>query len=334
MFLVGTRRLRAGKWRQINVTPAHSRSIVCVTMRRSLSLLVLALASACSANANSPSATTTNAGDASAVPTSCDDPPDARPAGATCVLEAKGIVQDLSGAPLDKLVMTFCGGQCYGTQSDTSGAYTIPIGTYLPTEDYAMHADGRPDHAVDYRRFSANEPSVIAVTMRLPTLPPSTVQLPRDGSPASSVTVGDLTLQIPDNTMFDLDIEDYGTAVGRILRVVSVPLASAPSYATAANVDAIYAIAPSSAKSRPDVDGGAQELVKMGVSLKNSAALPASAAVEFLVLGDDYSSTPPNVGVLSVAATGHVSADGQTIDTDSGEGISELTWLAVRRKGN
>src|SRR5580698_38345 len=212
-------------------------------MRRELLLLVLVSAStACGASAATP------AGDAgtSDAPTSCGDPTDA--AGATCVLEAKGVVEDLSGAPLDMLVMTFCGGQCYGTQSDPSGAYTIPIGTYLPTEDYAMHADGRPDHAVDYRRFSANEPSVIAVTMRLPTLPPSTVQLPPDGSPASSVTVGDLTLQIPDNTMFDLDIEDYGTAVGRILRVVSVPLASAPSYATAANVDAIYAIAPSSAK--------------------------------------------------------------------------------------
>jgi hypothetical protein len=322
--------------RQINVTPAHSRSIVCTIMRRSLPLLVLALASACGASANSPgedagAPLVTAAG---AVPTSCDDPPDARPAGATCVLEAKGMVQDLSGAPLDKLVMTFCGGQCYGTQSDSSGAYSIPIGTYLPTEDYAMHADGRPDHAVDYRRFSANEPPVISATMRLPTLPPSTVQLPPDGSPASSVTVGDLTLLIPDNTMFDLDIEDFGTATGRILRVASVPLASAPSYATAANVDAIYAIAPSSAKSRPDVDGGAESLVNMGVSLKNSAGLPASAAIDFLVLGDDYSSTPPNVGILSVVASGHVSADGKTIDTDPGEGISELTWLAVRRKGN
>ena len=105
--------------------------------------------------------------------------------------------------------MTFCGGQCYGTQSDTSGAFAIPIGTFLPTEDYAMHADGRPDHAVDYLRFTANEPSVISATMHLPTLPPSTVQLPPDGSPASSVTVGDLTLLIPDNTMFDLDIEDF-----------------------------------------------------------------------------------------------------------------------------
>jgi hypothetical protein len=315
-------------------------------MERAVPIVVLAMASAaCGASATSPAADAKSS-DASApladagAPLAdtgvapCSEPPDARPAGTTCVLEAQGKVEDLSGAPLSKLVMTFCGGQCYGTMSDQNGAYSIPIGTFLPTEDYALHADGRPDHAVDYLRFTANEPSVISATMRLPALPPSSVQLPPDGAPASSVTVGDLTLSIADGTMFDLDIEDYGTATGRTVRVASVPLASAPSYATAANVDAIYTIAPSGAKSRPDVDGGAQLLTKMGVTLKNSAGLPASAAVDLLVLGDDYSSIPPNVGVLAVAASAHVSADGQTIQTDPGEGISELTWLGVRRKGN
>jgi hypothetical protein len=315
-------------------------------MRATLSLLGMTLVSfasiACSAGAGAKAngddagtqGTADDAGVTADAVAPCSDPPDARPPGATCVLEAKGTVEDLSGAPLDKLAMTFCGGQCFGTESAATGAFTIPIGTFLPTEDYAMHADGRPNYAVDYLRLTANEPSVISVTMHLPAMPPSTVSLPPDGSPASSVTVGDLTLLVPDNTMFDLDIEDYGTAIGRILHVASVPLASAPAYATAANVDAIYALAPSGCFSRPDVDGGAELLVKMGVTLKNSAGLPASAAVDLMVLGDDYESTPPTVGVLSVAASAHVSADGQTIQTDPGEGISELTWLGVRRKGN
>jgi hypothetical protein len=307
-------------------------------MQRAIPIAFLALAStACGASATSPGAdakvgdASTPLADAGVAP--CSEPPDARLPGTTCVLEAQGKVEDLSGAPLDKLAMTFCGGQCYGTMSDQNGAYSIPIGTFLPTEDYALHADGRPDHAVDYLRFTANEPSVISVTMRLPPLPPSSVQLPPDGAPASSVTMGDLTLLVADGTFFDLDIEDFGTATGRTLRVASVPLASAPGYATQANVDAIYAIAPSGAKARPDLTVGEQATVKMGVSLKNSAGLPASAAVDFMVLGDDYTSTPPNVGVLAVAASGHVSADAQTVQTDPGEGISELTWLAVRRKG-
>jgi hypothetical protein len=284
-------------------------------MLRSLAVLALA-SSACSASATAAG----NAADAGATP-SCGDPPDANAYGATCVREAKGNVEDLSSVPLPSLVMTFCGSQCYGTQSDDAGAYAIPIGAFLPTEDYAIHADGRPDHAVDYLRLTADEPPIVTATMRLPTLPPSTVQLPPDGSPASSITVGDLTLVIAGGTTFDLDIEDYGTTAGRTLRVASVPLASAPGYATAANVDAIYALAPS----------GCVPSIPMGVSLKNSASLPASAAVDFLVLGDNYFSTPPNVGTLSVQATGHVSSDGQTIQTDPGQGIDEITWLAVRK---
>jgi hypothetical protein len=302
-------------------------------------LLVLGLASACSSSANAPGAKASGgdasaaAVDAGAIPTSCDNTTYAPVPGSTCVLGAKGKVEDLSGAPLDKLAMTFCGGQCWGTTSGRDGAYEIAIGTFLPTEDYAVHADGRPDHAVDYLRLTANEPSVISVTMHLPTLPPSNVPLPPDGAPASSVTVGDLTLLIADGTYFDLDVEDFGIAPRRMLRVASVPLASAPGYAAQANVDAIYALAPSGAYARPDLKVGEQATVKMGVSLKNSAQLPASAAVDFMVLGDNYASTPPTVGLLAVAASGHVSADGQTIATDPGEGISELTWLAVRRKG-
>ena len=122
--------------------------------------------------------------------------------------------------------------------------------------------------------------------------------------------------------MLDLGDIELGNA-GRALRVAQVPVASAPAYARAANVDAIYALAPADAIAS----------TKMGVVLRNSAGLPASAAVDLLVLGDDYFSTPPSVGMLAVAAAAHVSADGQTITTDPGEGITLITWLAVRQKG-
>ncbi|MFI5300288.1 MAG: hypothetical protein ACHREM_19540 [Polyangiales bacterium] len=254
----------------------------------------------------------------------CSAPVADRPEGGTCVLGATGSVTDLTGAPLGGLVMTVCGSECFGTKSDATGHFAVGVGMFLATENYAVHADGRPDHAVDYLRLGPDAPSVIEVTMRLPLLPASTVQLPADGAAASSITQGDLTLLVPDGTKFDLDIEDYGTTVGRTLRVAAVSLADAPPYASSAHVAAIYALAPSSAKpSKP-----------LGVRLINSAKLPASAAVELLVLGDDYFSLPPSVGVLSVAAAAHVSTDGATIATDSGEGISELTWLGVRLKGN
>jgi hypothetical protein len=306
---------------------------------RACLLLLGSLATACSAGSARSSASNDAAAptgdDASAVTgddagsgaeaaAPCSAPPDKRPDGGTCVLEAKGTVSDLAGVALPDLVMTMCSpATCYGTRADDAGAYVVSIGDFLVTQNYAVHADGRPDHAVDYFRLGANEPQVITVDMRVPPLPPSTVLLPPDSAPASSVTVGDLTLQIAAGTTFDLDIEDFGTDAGRTLRVAPVALEDAPSYAAANNVDAIYALAPSGAKpSQP-----------MGVVLRNAAALPAAAAVDLLVLSDDYFSTPPSVGTLVLAASAHVSADGSTIQTDPGQGISEITWLAVRRKG-
>jgi hypothetical protein len=240
------------------------------------------------------------------------------------VLEATGTVEDLSGTPLPDLVMTMCSPVvCYGGRADDAGVYDLPIGDFLDTSLYAVHADGRPDHAVDYDRLGPDEPEIISVNMRIPTLPPSTISLPPDGADASTVTVGDVTFQIAAGTTFDLDVEDFGTTAGRILRVASVPLASAPSYAAANDVDAIYAMAPS----------GATPSLPMGVSLRNAANLPASAAVDLLVLSDDYFSSPPAVGTLVLQATAHVSADGTTIQTDPGQGITEITWLAVRQNG-
>jgi hypothetical protein len=264
-----------------------------------------------------------DAGDEAAAP--CSAPPSMRPDGGTCVLEATGTVEDLAGTPLPHLVMTMCSpALCYGSQANDAGVYTIAVGDFINTGEYAVHADGRPDHAVDYHRLTVGEPQVIDVDMHIPALPPSTVSLPADdaGAPAT-VTVGDVTLQVAAGTAFNLDVEDYGIPAGRLFRVVSVPLASAPSYAAANNVAAIYAMAPS----------GATPSQPMGVVLANSAALPASAGVDFLVLSDNYFDDPPTVGELQVQATGHVSADGMTIATDPGQGILEITWLAVRPNG-
>jgi hypothetical protein len=239
------------------------------------------------------------------------------------VLEASGTVADLAGTPLPGLLMTFCGPpQCYGSKSDATGAYAIPIGDWVLTGDFAIHVDGRPDHAVDYHRLTPGEPEVIHADLRTPELPPSTVPLPPNGSPASEITVGDVTLQIATGTTFTLDIEDFSCgAAGRQFRVAAIPLASAPAYAALNGVDAIYALAPS----------GAKPSSKMGVRVRNAAGLPASSAVDVLVLSDDYFSIPPTVGTLIPQAKAHVSADGTTIQTDPGEGIGEITWLAVRK---
>lgn len=292
-------------------------------MKRAFSIGILAVAAGATGCSSQAAGASDGGGTGvpDGAPTSCAPAVD----GGTCVLGAKGKVTDLTGAPLGNLVMTFCGAACFGTRSDDAGAYFIPVGFVLDTENYAIHADGRPDHGVDYLRLQHGEPELVTAAMRVPPIAPSDVLLPPDDAGApSTVSVGDLTLSVAAGTTFVLDPEDGERGdVGRQFRVAYVPLASAPAYATAARLAAIYVIAPS----------GAQASAKMGVVLKNTAGLPASSAVDILVLGDDYFSVPPNVGLLSVQAAAHVSADGTTIQTDPGEGIVKLTWLGVRKQG-
>src|SRR5258708_2147908 len=80
------------------------------------------------------------------------------PSGRARALDASAKTFGLADAPRGSLGLTFWGGECYGAQSDTSGAFAISTGPSIPTADYAMHPNGRPDHAVRSLRLTANEP--------------------------------------------------------------------------------------------------------------------------------------------------------------------------------
>src|SRR5258708_33497961 len=130
------------------VTPVRAETMLSAPMRRLFLLLVgLALglaSSACSSATNAAAANATDSGAPSADAMTaadgaapCSAPADLRPEGGTCVLQVTGTVEDLSGAPLN-LVMTFCGLACYGGHSDDSGAFTIAVGDFFPTENYGV----------------------------------------------------------------------------------------------------------------------------------------------------------------------------------------------------
>src|SRR5258708_4212318 len=115
----------------MSVTVRRPRSTLKCAMRWVLLVLTL-MASACSATPGdapdggarlSDAMLGTGGGAGDVVPGSCRAPLDQRPDGSTCVLQATGSVEDLSGAPLPGLLMTFCGRQCYGGRSDNAGAF-------------------------------------------------------------------------------------------------------------------------------------------------------------------------------------------------------------------
>jgi len=235
-------------------------------------------------------------------------------------------VTDLAGAPLASRIVALCGRACYGTQSASDGSFVIDVGDFIARENYAIHADGRPDHAGVYLRLTKGDAEAIVLTspLLLPALPASGPPLPPDGSPASEVTSGDVTFALQDGTNITLAFEDFSLDdLGRMLRTVSVPLDQAPDFAKAVSAEALYAIAPAEATASK----------KIALTIANAANLPAGAAIDVLVVGSDYVSSSPTVGIMSVVAAAHVSADGKTITTDPGEGITSINWLALRRRG-
>jgi hypothetical protein len=259
---------------------------------------------------------------AAAPPQACSAPADA--ADAACVLHVDGVVTDLAGAPVPHAAVSMCSRVCYGAAADIDGRFSIAVGDFLRSTDYALHVSGRPEFADVYAKVPvpANGAIAFSAPLRVPQLPAAGPALPASAGPASQITSGDLTLDVPLGATFTLDVADVAMgARGRELRLARVPVDAMPDFARGVpKVAALYALAPP----------GATSSAPLGVHLANAAGLPASAAVEIYVLDDDYRPLPPTAGTARLAANAHVSADGRTIDTDLGEGISSLTWLLVR----
>ncbi len=225
---------------------------------------------------------------------------------------------------MPRAAVSMCSRTCYGAAGGDDGRFAIPIGAYLRASDYALHVSGRPGFADVYAKVPDPSGDVIflGAAVKLPALPASGPSLPPSPAGATTLASGPLSLDLPAGVTFQLDVADVALGpLGRQLRVASVPLGAAPDFARGlSGVVALYALAPS----------GAAASSPLGVHLLNDVGLPASAAFALDVLDDDYRPVPPTAGTARRAATGHVSVDGRTLDTDAGQGITRLTWLVVR----
>ncbi len=288
---------------------------------RALPWLLVALV-ACSAGAESGSGAP---GSVSEPRRPCGPPPgdwvEGRDPPAYCVDEVAGTVVADSGEPLPDLNMTVCGLACFGGRTDAGGAFRVRVGARLPDGQYALFAHGRPRHASLFVRLPPAPPERVAFAapITLPALSTEGAALPADDGPAATVTVGPLTLGVPASTSWRLAFEDLTDDVnGRVLRFVKVPLDRAPPFAAGATL--VYALAPFEAHPSNPVS----------LALAETGGLAAGSAVEILVMDGLDLEADNSSGVPRVAARGHVTEDGARIETDPGEGLTLLTWIAVR----
>ena len=140
-----------------------------------------------------------------------------------------------------------------------------------------------------------------------------------------------MTLDVPAGVEVWLDYDELAAgAPGKQFRALSVPKSQWSHFVDPAlGLAALYAFGPFEAGFF-DVQTKKPALARM--SFANSAGLPASTPVEFLVAGSFlYPDWVPTAKFTPVA-TGAVSADGTSIELDPGAGFRYLTWVGIREK--
>lgn len=302
-------------------------------MRRRVALLLPLFFVACNAT---PPSTDAAALDASLVDTSapdapddaaeapCSRPPAERPAGSVCVREVRGQVLDTAGAPRVDIPVTVCGPTCFLGRTGSDGRFAVTVGDFVPLAIYSVLAHARPDHATVYVPMpgAVGEGDVITLgeVIRVPRY---TVTGDLVDGDAGVARAGEVTLTIPGDARVEIDLEDFKLGeLGRRLRAAEVPLELAPPFAREGRAQAVWALAPFAMTStRP-----------LGLRVPNTLGLPAGSPVDFVAMGGEILPPASNAGRALDAVAGRVSADGASLETDVGTGVSQLTWIAVRAR--
>jgi hypothetical protein len=264
----------------------------------------------------------------------CIDDPRFRPPGGVCLEHVSGTVVDGTGAPVPALSVSVCGAVCYYGESDATGAFDVEVRAHVIPKDYSTLPHGRPDRTSFYYQLPLDAQDSIAVgELRVLDLPPTgpslVVKSDKLGAPAQTATSGAVTLHVLDGVSVKLDVEDIAVgADGKMFRALTIPEAQRDHFAPAAlGLVALYAFTPFEVAF---VDATTSDSALVQLEIDNEAALPANSPVEFLGLGSYLFPAWVPPAEFQVVATGTVSADGQKLVMDTGQGIPYLTWLGVR----
>lgn len=254
----------------------------------------------------------------------CARPPAERPANSVCVREVRGQVLDTDGAPRVDVPVTLCGPVCWLDRTGADGRFAVRVGDFVPTAIYSVLAHARPDHATVYVPLPSTVGPGDVITLAEPLRVPRYMVTGEvvDGD-AGVARAGAVAVTVPADARVELDLEDFKLGeLGRRLRVAQVPVDRAPPFAREGRVQAVWALAPFALTStRP-----------LGLRLPNTLGLAPGAAVDLVMMGGDILPPRSNAGRAVDAARAVVSADGASVETLPGEGVSQLTWVGVRAR--
>lgn len=226
---------------------------------------------------------------------------------AQCVVSLDTAMADPSGAPVTGEKLFFC-----GTNICTSPLAADPQGKiheylcgwfikgaakYLGGTKYASFASGA----------MTGQTAVTFPTLTLVALPQAGVDIPTSGAITSNM----VSLDLASSTTVKFDPSEPNDADLHRFRAVQIPAGKFPP-GTPSAVDVVWGLAPINAALSPSAK----------LTVPNVASWPANAAVQVYLNGADaYDAAPPApYGGWGTIGAAHVSADGQTVSTDSGAG--------------
>jgi hypothetical protein len=254
-----------------------------------------------------------------------------------CVLRVLGraIDQDGASAPAD-LAVSACGPtQCNPGTTDAAGRFDIEVGLHLFPSVYAVQVHARPNYASFYFPLpDALSSTVDMGDLRILAMPASgpAFAIDRAGTPAQSLTSGDVTLDVGDGVYVRLDVESVLAGdLGKQFRALRIPDALLGEFTSgASDIRAMYAFEPF--ESSFEVGGMPNSEVTVRLSFATTAGLTDGAAVEVLALGSYVYPDWLPIGKFSHAANAHVIPErtGSHVELDAGEGLRHLTWVALR----
>lgn len=258
-----------------------------------------------------------------------DSPPES--GDKVCLVAVEGRAVDEAGDPIVDELASVCGPVCYSGTTDASGNFEVPVGQYVNLEQYSISVHGRPYRAVFYGRLPepAGETTLDVGEQLSLDLPENGAPFIREGGEEQVLESGGVTLTVPAEVELRLDVEDLVLAEeGAQFRARAVPEAEYERFGAGdLGAFAVYAFGPFEAWFR-EIETRTQ--VGAVLTFPNTADLAAGTAVEVLALGSYLYVDWVTPAEFAVVATATVSADGQQIELDAGEGIEYLTWVALR----
>ena len=269
-------------------------------------------------------------------PFACADAAAALPARARCVLRIDGRAIDESDAPVaPHTLASACGpAACSPGFTGSDGAFAIPVGFHLDPGVYSVQMHVRPDRAAFYFALPGDAlgPVVDMGALRVLDMPAHgpLLDVDRSGAPSQTVTSGDVTLEVPEGVYVRLDVEsNLAGDHGREFRALTIAPRFIDEFSDGmTGVQAMYALEPFESSFEYPASGATPALVRL--SFANTAGLEAGAGVDVLALGTYIYPGWVKPAAFEKVASGHVSADGSKIELDPGEGLSHLTWIAIR----